>query len=239
MTAPNLGLSQLSDSSLSQPARHSAEYQSRGNAAHLLLILLGPDQTMVAPVEKEIDWFRGPRDHLLATDVLSIAPFSADQRSFEFRFRKPARHPGRWAREDQTIDCSAHIEPVAKLQLQFADRRENWVFVTDTSRSVEKRVSDLDEVSMCRTLTVRHDESELIMSDRFSVWEYIVASGRRLFPETKWHFAYLIARWDPSLDRVDGKRLRLKLKHDRSKFVEFEFFVSDVYAGLFGAFRRP
>jgi hypothetical protein len=156
--------------------------------------------------------------------------------SFEFRFRKPARHPGRWARGERHLGTG--VQCVATLRLHFADRVEGWEFVVDPSRQILRRLVDLDEESMCATLTLRLGQSDLVMSDRFSLWEYIVASGRRFFPATKWHFAYLHAQYHNCAGSMEGKNLRMVLKRERVTFVEFEFFIDDAFAGIVGASRK-
>jgi hypothetical protein len=188
--------------------------------------------------QKEIDAFRGNRNHLLASEVFSIAPFWNRPKSFEFYFRKPALHPGHWARAEHNPGLGKAFEPVATLRLHFPTKLEDWTFVVDTSRPIVRHLEDLDEETMCATLRIQHGQSDVIMSDQYSVLEYIVACGRRFLPSSEWYFAYLNAEYEPFASSPNGRHLRMRIKKTKGKLVEFEFFIDDAFIGLFGAFRR-
>ena len=43
-----------------------------------------------------VDWIRGPRDHLLATDLLAVAPIGPGSQRLEFFFHAATQCPGKW-----------------------------------------------------------------------------------------------------------------------------------------------
>lgn len=190
-----------------------------------------------AEIRKEIDTFRGDRSHLLASDVLAIAPLLPHLHSFEFYFRHPARHPGSWA----PATYAPPKEPfssVATLRLFYPKQVQHWNFVVDTSRSINRRLKDLDEEKMCKTLAIENHRGNLVMAGSYTLSEYIIACARRFFAPAQWYFSYLKANYEPFLLPPDGRELQMNIVRIKRRFVEFEFSVDHKSAGLFAAFRR-
>jgi hypothetical protein len=185
----------------------------------------------------EVDAFRGDRNHLLASDVLAVAPLFPDLQSFEFYFRQPARHPGSW-RPTASGPPKDPFRNVATLRLSSPTQVEDWAFVVDTSLAITRRLNDLDEDKMCNTLAIDGRKSRLVMTGSYALSEYITACARRFFAPAQWYFSYLKGNYEPFSSATDGRELQMSVVTIKGRFVEFEFAVDRKRAGLFAAFRR-
>jgi hypothetical protein len=185
-----------------------------------------------------VEAFRGDRDYLRAADLLAVAPLEPRPSSVRFFMHKLAVNPGEWRKDFTGLAPSHREESVADLKLAFADRIEQWSFVVDVARPIERRVAEVDRAALAAGTIVSNGRSFVTMSDAFNIWEYIIASGRRFSPGREWLFAYFLARFDLFPKTTSGHILEAGIGRRRGGFIELELAIDGHRVGAVGVCRR-
>jgi hypothetical protein len=193
-------------------------------------------------ISHRVDFFRGNRDYLRAADVLSAAPFETPPDSFQFFFKKIARHSGEWKKQDNGPGSSAAPTAAASLTMTFAQRKEKWDFIIDEPGLIIKRSPDIDETSLLADFRLTEEEFVCTLAGAFPLWDFLVAAARagglHFFPDTQWYLPYITGNQDCFPAQLEGLPLTLRLGRRRAGFVEINFALGNRTAGKLGLFRK-
>jgi hypothetical protein len=186
-----------------------------------------------------VDFVRGNRDYLRAADVLSAAPFETAPDTFQFFFRKIARHPGEWRKQINSPGADTAPTSAAFLALTFAQRKERWDFVIDNPGTTTVQSPDIDESLLLADIRLTSEELVCTLAGSFSLWDFTVAAARRgFFRDRQWHIAYIMGNHNCFPPVLEGLLLALRLGRGRSGFIEFDFDLANIPAGKLGVFPK-
>ena len=189
-----------------------------------------------------VDYFRGNRDYLRAADVLAAAPFETAPDSFQFFFKKIARHPGEWKRSGGSPESSGKQVSAATLAITRDQQKERWGFLIDEFSTIVKRAENIDEHSILTDNQLIGEEFICLLTGPFSIWDFIVAAaragGKQFFPDTQWYLTYIKGNRNCFPAQLEGQPLILRLGRRRGSFVEIKFAVGGLDAGELGLIQK-
>lgn len=189
-----------------------------------------------------VDYFRGSRDYLRAADVLAAAPFVRAPDSFQFFFKKIARHPGEWKRSGGPPESSDKHTSAATLAITRDLQKERWDFLIDESITIDKWAENIDEHSILTDNQLIGEQFICHLTGHFSLWDFIVAAaragGKQFFPDTQWYLTYIKGNRNCFPARLEGQPLILRLGRRRGSFVEIKFAVGYLDAGELGLIQK-
>jgi hypothetical protein len=192
--------------------------------------------------EHRVDWIRGARDHVLATDLLGVAPILPESQKLEFFFHSATTCCGRWLASDGAQERGIHEEVVASLRISDPHGTRKWGFVVDNLSPITRRVADLSEDSIISSALFNDGGIHTVMTDAFSVWEHLIwgtkALGQVLFPGVSWYIAYVVANLGQFPRVTSGCTLSLHLHRKRLAIHEVKFAIDGTPLGSVGARER-
>ena len=200
----------------------------------------GDDQTdSVRQMSHRVDFFRGKRDYLRAADVLSAGPFKTPPDSFQFFFKKIARHSGEWKKQNNRPGPDTAPTSAATLTMTFAQRKERWDFIIDEPGVITVQLPDIDESALIADIRLTEEELFCTLAGAFSLWDFTVAAARAgFFRDRQWHLAYIMGNRNCFLPTLEGLPLTLRLGRQRKGFIEFDFDLAGLPAGKLGVFPK-
>ena len=193
----------------------------------------------VRQLSHRVDFFRGKRDYLRAADVLSAGPLETPPDSFQFFFKKIARHSGEWKKQNHRPGPDTAPTPVATLTMSFAQRKEKWDFIIDEPSVTVVRLPDINESALIANIRLTKEELFCTLSGAFTLWDCTVAAARvGFFRDRQWHLAYIMGNRNCFPHTLDGLPMTLRLCRQRKGFIEFDFELAGLAAGKLGVFPK-
>jgi len=193
----------------------------------------------VRQMSRRVNFFRGKRDYLRAADVLSAGPFETPPDSFQFFFKKIARHSGEWKKRSNRPDPDIASTSAATLTMTFAQRKESWDFIIDDPSVTVVRLPDINESALIANIQLTGEELICTLTGAFTLWDCTVAAARAgFFRDRQWHLAYTIGNRNCFPSTLDGLPMTLRLGRQRKGFIEFDFELAGLAAGKLGVFPK-
>jgi hypothetical protein len=195
----------------------------------------------VADKSPIVDFFRGPRDYLRASDLINAAPLHTEAIWFDLRYRAMARHPGRWCRLDPE-GFATDAGTVATLVTACPSHLEHWSFVVDRSVQVTNLLPDVDETAMLSDIALLDDGLLSRLQPSFSLWDQLIAAARAWamhhFTGRRWYIVRLTVNRHALQPPPGTIRLGLTPGRRHGRFLEIHFDLDGAPAGRLGCMIR-
>ena len=193
-------------------------------------------------LEHGVDWIRGSRDHVLATDLLAVAPIPPESQKLEFFFQSATSCPGKWLPSERSKGLEDHQQVVASVTTFDSLGTHKWCFVVDTRSPIATRLIDSAEESIMSSMGMEDGQAAVVMTNTYTIWEYIIwttkSLGLVLFPGVQWYIAYLKVDLGRLPKEIAGHKMSLYLHRTRLTIREVLFSVDGTIAGSVGARER-